>query len=55
VIPTGGSSWRILPRGSFGGKAVDDCLNFGLLESVEWGFELVRGFQKTDEGFLLIR
>jgi hypothetical protein len=46
---------EVIARGSFGRKAVDDCLNFGLLESVEWGFELLRGFQKTDEGFFLIR
>jgi hypothetical protein len=54
LVPTGDSSRRILPmievvaRGSFGRKVVDDCLNFGL-------FELVRGFQKMDEGFRLIR
>jgi hypothetical protein len=46
---------EVVDRGSFGRKAIDDCLNFGLFESVEGGFELVRGFQKKDKGFLLFR
>jgi hypothetical protein len=46
---------EVVARGSFGGEVVDDCLNFGLFESVEWGFKLVRGFQKTNEGFPLAR
>jgi hypothetical protein len=45
---------EVVARGSFGRKVVDDCLNFGLFESVEGEFELVRGFQKKDEGFLVI-
>jgi hypothetical protein len=51
LMPTGGILGGFYP----GRKVVDNCLNFGLFESVERGFELVRGFQKTDEGFLLIR
>jgi hypothetical protein len=46
---------EVVARGSFGREVVDDCLNFGLFESVECGLELVRGFQKTDEGYLLAR
>jgi hypothetical protein len=46
---------EVVARGSFGREVVDDCLNFGLFESVKSGFELVREFQKTDEGFLLAR
>jgi hypothetical protein len=46
---------EVVARGSFGREVVDDYLNSGLFESVEWGFKLVRGFQKTDEGFLLAR
>jgi hypothetical protein len=39
LMPTGGSSLRILPvmRGSFGRKAIDDCLNFRLFDLVEGG------------------
>jgi hypothetical protein len=46
---------EVVARGSFGRKVVDDCLNFGLFESVEWGLELIRGFQKRDKGSLLVR
>jgi hypothetical protein len=40
---------EVVARGSFGREVVDDCLNFGLFQSV------VRGFLKMDKGFLLVR
>jgi hypothetical protein len=50
------TSNEVVVRGSFEKKVLDDCLNIGFFESVGGReFELLKGFQKTDEGFLLIR
>jgi hypothetical protein len=37
---------EVVARGSFGRKAVDDCLNFGLFESVEGGVRVGKGILK---------
>jgi hypothetical protein len=41
---------EVVARGSFGRKVVDDCLNFGLFESVEGGIRVGKGIPKDGSG-----